>query len=318
MENHIRNRTVLITGATSGFGRQLAFDLLEYEVDLILVSRSQEKLRALREELARHTRRALEIHALDVRDRLAVEKTLAEILKRRKVHILVNNAGLALGLDPIDRGNPDHWDTMIDTNLKGLLYVSKPVIAQMRELDTAHVVNIGSMAGRMPYPGGNAYCASKAAVHALGEAMNADLLGTNVKQGEHHRPQSRRYQLLAHPFRRRPGEGQGRLRGIHPAERGRRFTGHPLRAQHPAARQHPVHGYPPHGTAQSLSAASREVKRGPRPESLQQQPRIHPLHRPVVGVVHDVPELLHLLGGNGERLFHHVPAYPLGAGWRGQ
>ena len=181
MENHIRNRTVLITGATSCFGRQLAFDLLEYEVDLILVSRSQDKLRALREELARHTRRALEIHALDVRDRLAVEKTLAEILERRKVHILVNNAGLALGLDPIDRGNPDHWDTMIDTNLKGLLYVSKPVIAQMRELDTAHVVNIGSMAGRMPYPGGNAYCASKAAVHALGEAMNADLLGTNVK-----------------------------------------------------------------------------------------------------------------------------------------
>lgn len=123
----------------------------------------------------------MEIHALDVRDRQAVESALSDILSRHTVHILVNNAGLALGLDPVDQGNPDHWDIMIDTNLKGLLYVSKPVIAQMRTLESAHVVNIGSMAGRMPYPGGNAYCASKAAVHALGEAMNADLLGTSVK-----------------------------------------------------------------------------------------------------------------------------------------
>ena len=181
MQNFIRNRTVLITGASSGFGRQLAFDLLDYEVDLILVSRSLERLQALREELSRRSERLVEIHALDVRERVAVEKTMESILQRHRVHILVNNAGLALGLDPIDEGDPDHWDTMIDTNLKGLLYVSRPVIAQMRELNSAHVVNIGSMAGRMPYPGGNAYCASKAAVHALGEAMNADLLGTNVK-----------------------------------------------------------------------------------------------------------------------------------------
>ncbi|WP_419619916.1 SDR family NAD(P)-dependent oxidoreductase, partial [Thiolapillus sp.] len=175
MENHIRNRTVLITGASSGFGRQLALDLLDYEVDLILVARSKNRLETLREELSSRTNRLVEIHALDVRDRQAVESALSDILSRHTVHILVNNAGLALGLDPVDQGNPDHWDIMIDTNLKGLLYVSKPVIAQMRTLESAHVVNIGSMAGRMPYPGGNAYCASKAAVHALGEAMNADL-----------------------------------------------------------------------------------------------------------------------------------------------
>ena len=181
MENHICNRTVLITGASSGFGRQLALDLLDYEVDLILVARSKNRLETLREELSSQTDRLVEIHALDVRDRQAVESALSDILSRHTVHILVNNAGLALGLDPVDQGNPDHWDIMIDTNLKGLLYVSKPVIAQMRTLDSAHVVNIGSMAGRMPYPGGNAYCASKAAVHALGEAMNADLLGTSVK-----------------------------------------------------------------------------------------------------------------------------------------
>ena len=181
MENHIRNRTVLITGASSGFGRQLALDLLDYEVDLILVARSKNRLETLREELSSRTNRLVEIHALDVRDRQAVESALSDILSRHTVHILVNNAGLALGLDPVDQGNPDHWDIMIDTNLKGLLYVSKPVIAQMRTLESAHVVNIGSMAGRMPYPGGNAYCASKAAVHALGEAMNADLLGTSVK-----------------------------------------------------------------------------------------------------------------------------------------
>ncbi len=181
MENHIRHRTVLITGASSGFGRQLALDLVDYEVDLILAARSLDRLETLKQELRERTRRDVEIHALDVRDRQAVETVLGEILSRRPVHILINNAGLALGLDPVDRGNPDHWDTMIDTNLKGLLYVSRPVIARMRKLDSAHVVNIGSMAGRMPYPGGNAYCASKAAVHALGEAMNADLLGTNVK-----------------------------------------------------------------------------------------------------------------------------------------
>jgi NADP-dependent 3-hydroxy acid dehydrogenase YdfG len=181
MQNHIRHRTVLITGASSGFGRQLALDLTRHEVDLILAARSLDRLETLREELVQRTDCLVEIHALDVRDRCTVETTLADILSRHNIHILINNAGLALGMAPIDQGNPDHWDTMIDTNLKGLLYVSRPVIAQMRRLDSAHVVNIGSMAGRMPYPGGNAYCASKAAVHALGEAMNTDLLGTNVK-----------------------------------------------------------------------------------------------------------------------------------------
>ena len=206
MENHIRYRTVLITGASSGFGRQLALDLLDYEVDLILVARSENRLERLREELSSRTDRLVEIHALDVRDRQAVESALSDILSRHTVHILVNNAGLALGLNPVDQGNPDHWDIMIDTNLKGLLYVSKPVIAQMRTLDSAHVVNIGSMPGRMPYPGGNAYCASKAAVH--GHKCRP---AGHQREGKYHCPRRRRHKLLPHPLRRGHAKGKGRL-----------------------------------------------------------------------------------------------------------
>ncbi len=106
---------------------------------------------------------------------------MAQILDEHSVDILINNAGLALGLEKVFEGNVDNWDSMIDTNIKGLLYVSKPVINHMKNKDTAHVVNIGSVAGKTVYPGGNVYCATKAAVHSITEAMNADLLSTNVK-----------------------------------------------------------------------------------------------------------------------------------------
>ncbi len=181
MKNYIKNKTALITGATSGIGRQIAIDLADMKVNLILLGRDKKKLKRLKKMLSKQSKREVSIYAVDVRDRESVEETMKKILKRQTVDILVNSAGLALGIEQIDKGHSDNWDTMIDTNLKGLLHVSKPVIAQMRPLQTAHIVNLGSVAGKSAYPGGNVYCATKAAVHSLGESMNADLISTNIK-----------------------------------------------------------------------------------------------------------------------------------------
>jgi len=181
MKSHIKNRTALITGATSGIGRQIAIDLAAKKVNLILLGRNKTKLKKLKKTLTKQSKRKVTIYVLDVRDRKNVALTMKKILKKDRVDILINSAGLALGIETIDEGSIDNWDAMIDTNLKGLLYISKPVIAQMRPLKTAHIVNIGSVAGKTAYPGGNVYCATKAAVHSLGESMNADLLPTNIK-----------------------------------------------------------------------------------------------------------------------------------------
>jgi len=181
MKNYIRNKTALITGATSGIGKQIAIDLAAMKVNLILLGRDQVKLQKLQNKLSKQSKREVSFHVADVRERDAVSKVMKKILKKQTVDILINSAGLALGIEAIDAGDVDNWDAMIDTNLKGLLYISKPVIAQMRPLKTAHIIHIGSVAGKTAYPGGNVYCATKAAVHSLGESMNADLLGTQIK-----------------------------------------------------------------------------------------------------------------------------------------
>jgi len=178
----LTGKRALVSGATSGIGEACALKLAEAGVNLVLHGRSSEKLAALAGRLASC---GVEITTItfDVRNRAAVREALDALLKTTQIDILVNNAGLALGLEPLDSGDVDQWEEMIDANIKGLLYVSRAVIPHMRERNTGHILNIGSIAGKMTYPGGNVYCATKAAVHTLSQAMNIDLAGTMIRVG---------------------------------------------------------------------------------------------------------------------------------------
>jgi len=183
MSNRIRGKTALVTGATAGIGEAIARRLAAAGVHLILTGRRAERLEALARELENREAVAVTTLTLDVRDREAVERELPPVLEKSPVDILVNNAGLALGLEPLDRGSVEEWEQMIDTNIKGLLYVTRLVMGQMRERNRGHILNLGSIAGETAYPGGNVYCATKAAVHMLSEAINADALGTKIRVG---------------------------------------------------------------------------------------------------------------------------------------
>jgi len=176
MKNFIENKTALITGASSGIGEACARALANLGVNLILTARDRTRLETLKGELSSCSI-DVETLSLDVRDSASVQEQLSNL----DVDILINSAGLALGLEPIDKGDISKWDDMIDTNLKGLLYVSRVVIPNMRDKDTAHIINIGSVAGKTSYPNGAVYCATKSAVHSLGDSINADLYGTDVK-----------------------------------------------------------------------------------------------------------------------------------------
>lgn len=177
MTNYIKNKTALITGAASGIGKQLAFDLAKMQTNLVLVGRNKEKLQELRSSILENNDIKISTIQLDVSNKNKV----ATLLKDVKVDYLINNAGLALGLERLEQGKEEEWDGMIDTNIKGLLYVSKALTTHLRTLETAHIINIGSVAGKTAYPNGNVYCATKAAVHSLGESMNVDFYGTKVK-----------------------------------------------------------------------------------------------------------------------------------------
>ena len=175
--NYLKNKVALITGASSGIGEAVAKKLAEMEVNLVLIARDEKKLKKLQSILPTQSI----AYALDVRKKEEVFKTLEEILKITQIDILINNAGLALGLEPLDEGNPQEWEIMIDTNIKGVLYITKPVFAHMKQRNAGHIVNIGSVAGKSAYPGGNVYCATKAALHSLSESLNIDAYGTNIK-----------------------------------------------------------------------------------------------------------------------------------------
>ncbi|MDI1232975.1 MAG: SDR family NAD(P)-dependent oxidoreductase [bacterium] len=166
----------LITGATSGIGKACAELLATNNFQLILTGRRTERLVELKQNLEKQFAIKVLILTLDVRNREAVELAFSSLPKEwQSIDVLINNAGLAMGLSSIENGNIDHWDTMIDTNLKGLLYVTKNVVPYMIEHKKGHIVNVGSIAGKEVYANGNVYCATKHAVDALNRSMRLDL-----------------------------------------------------------------------------------------------------------------------------------------------
>lgn len=177
------SRIALITGATAGIGEATAFRFAEAGWRLILTGRRAERLQALRANLP------TEVLTLqfDVRDRAAVEFALAELpLEWAAIDLLVNNAGLARGLAPVDAGDPNDWDEMLLTNVSGLAYVTRVVAAGMRQRGRGHIINVGSIAGKEAYPNGAMYCATKHAVDAFTQGLRMDLLGSGVRVGAVH------------------------------------------------------------------------------------------------------------------------------------
>ena len=166
----LKGRRALVTGATSGIGKAIAEDLAKEGCRLILAGRRRARLQALGRRLK------AEVLVLDVRDRRAVDRA-----EPGAVEILVNAAGLARGLSSLQEGSVDDWEEMIDANLKGLLYLTRKVLPGMVRRRRGHVLNLGSTAGHWAYPGGAVYCATKAAVKRLTEAMRMDLLGTGIR-----------------------------------------------------------------------------------------------------------------------------------------
>lgn len=178
-------KTALITGATSGIGRACARIFAKNNYKVIICGRREDRLLELENELSQQT----QVHSLvfDVSDKKAVADAISGLPKDfSQIDILINNAGNAHGLDPIQTGDIDDWDAMIDINVKGLLYVSKAVIPGMVERKKGHIINIGSIAGKEVYANGNVYCATKHAVDALTKGMLIDLNPHGIKVGAIH------------------------------------------------------------------------------------------------------------------------------------
>lgn len=173
-------RIALITGATSGIGKATAEAFAQVDINLILCGRRQDRLDELARQLSGKVRTTTLL--FDVRDKGAVQAMIGSLSDEWKnIDILVNNAGNAHGMGPLDEGDTDDWDAMIDGNVKGLLYVSKAIIPLMLEQGSGHIVNISSIAGKQTYANGAVYCASKAAVEVLSEGMRLELTQHGIK-----------------------------------------------------------------------------------------------------------------------------------------
>ena len=173
-------KQALITGATSGIGRATALRLAEAGYSIIATGRRAERLATLKAEIEAAGGSCSTL-TFDVRSEEEVRRHLEPL---ERVDLLVNNAGLAAGLEHIDRGDTRDWDAMIDTNIKGLLYVTRAITPKMVAAGTGHVINLGSIAGTEPYENGAVYCATKHAVHAISQSMRADLLSAGIKVTE--------------------------------------------------------------------------------------------------------------------------------------
>jgi len=180
MEDH--RKIAYITGATSGFGRAIALHLAGNGYDIVVTGRRKERLEALAEEVAKTTLAKVWISHYDIRDNEAVEKAIDALPDSwKQIDVLINNAGLAAGLSPIQEGSLDDWERMIDTNVKGLLYVTRKIAPLMIARNSGYIINIGSIAGKEVYLNGNVYCATKHAVDALTKAMRIDMLPHGIK-----------------------------------------------------------------------------------------------------------------------------------------
>jgi hypothetical protein len=176
------NKIIMVTGATSGFGRATAMKFAQNGYNVIITGRRKERLEELEKELSMY--KGIKVLSLnfDVRKRYETEDAVNSLPEEwKRIDILVNNAGLAAGMDHIDKGNIDDWDRMIDTNVKGLLYVTRSVVPYMVAAESGYIFNISSIAGKEEYEYGNVYCASKHAVDSLSRSMRIDLVKHNIK-----------------------------------------------------------------------------------------------------------------------------------------
>lgn len=175
------SKNIIVTGATSGFGRAIAEKFAEKENKIWLLGRRIDRLESLKKKLEQQGV-SVQLTQLDVRNKQLVEAFGKKVRDTwKKVDILINNAGLALGTKPIDEANTEDWDIMIDTNIKGLLYMTRAISPIMNSQKSGHIINIGSTAGKVVYQGGNVYCATKFAVDALSQTMRIDLLPHRIK-----------------------------------------------------------------------------------------------------------------------------------------
>jgi 3-hydroxy acid dehydrogenase/malonic semialdehyde reductase len=180
--NNLSNKIVFITGASSGIGKACAELFAKERASLILAARRIGKIKNLAKKLEKEYRIKTKCIKLDVRDYDRVEKSISSLEKNwKKIDILINNAGLSRGLDKIYEGKKEDWDEMIDTNIKGLAYVTRHIVPLMVKRKTGHIINIGSTAGHEVYPGGNIYAATKFAVKALSQSTRLDVLDKAIK-----------------------------------------------------------------------------------------------------------------------------------------
>jgi 3-hydroxy acid dehydrogenase/malonic semialdehyde reductase len=172
----------LVTGATAGIGKSTTSLLAKNSYNLILTGRRLERLQEIKEKVQQTSDSEVHILCFDISDRTACEQIFKEHTPLlSKTQVLINNAGLARGIAPMDKGSIDDWEEMIDTNVKGLLYMTRLALPYLLENQPSHIVNIGSVAGRWTYPGGGVYCSTKFAVRALSEGLRMDLNGKNIR-----------------------------------------------------------------------------------------------------------------------------------------
>jgi hypothetical protein len=181
----LKNKIVFITGASSGIGKACAEQCAALGANLIISARRIDRIEQLAQDLTKQYGIQVLPLELDVRNRQQVEATIQQLPAQwQAVDILINNAGLALSTDLLHDGNPDNWDTMIDTNVKGLLYITRAILPGMVARDSGHIVNIGSIAGHEYYPAGNVYSATKHAVKAISKSLRLDVLGKKIRVTE--------------------------------------------------------------------------------------------------------------------------------------